>query len=61
MDKSKIVAEMLESFNNDNRLMAKQVGMSDEEIESNIQQSQQTLEFLLSNAFEKVKEKGLLG
>ena len=61
MDKQKIVAVMLESINNDNRMMAAGLGMSEQEIEDNIQKSQQGLEFMLGNAFDKVIEEGLIG
>jgi hypothetical protein len=61
MDKQKIVAVMLESINNDNRMMAAGLGMSEKEIEDNIQKSQQGLEFMLGNAFDKVIEEGLIG
>lgn len=60
MDKQKIVAVMLESINSDNRTMAAGLGMSEQEIEDNIQKSQQGLEFMLGNALDKVIEKGLI-
>lgn len=56
MDKDKAVEIMLNSFNEDTRQMCKQYGMSDEETEQKIQESQQSLYFLLSNAYDKISE-----
>lgn len=51
---------MLESINEDNRMMAQGLGMSEQEIEENISKSQQGLEFMLGNALDKVIQKGLI-
>ena len=61
MDKKDEVIEiMFESFNNDTRQMGKQFGMSEEEIEQKLQESQQSLYFLLSNAYDKLIEAKVL-
>ena len=51
---------MLQSVNNDNRELGKKSGMSDADVESQIQQSQPSLTFILSNVYEKLKEADLL-
>ena len=56
MDKDKVVEIMLDSFNEDTRMMCQQYGMSEEDIENKIQESQMSLVFLLSNAYDKLDE-----
>jgi|APGre2960657404_1045060.scaffolds.fasta_scaffold12776_6 hypothetical protein len=61
MDKDKALDIMLASFQEDTRVLGKNVpGMTDEELEQKIQESEQSLLFMLSNAYDKVEEaKGL--
>lgn len=61
MDKDKAVEIMLKSFQEDTKVLAKNIpGITDEEIDQKIQESEQSLLFMLSNAYDKVEEaKGL--
>lgn len=61
MDKDKALQIMLESFQEDTKVLAKNIpGITDEEIDQKIQESEQSLLFMLSNAYDKVEEaKGL--
>ena len=56
MNKEEIVEIMLDSFNNDTRMMCLQHGMSEKETESKIQESQMSLALLLSNAYDKLDD-----
>ena len=56
MNKDKVLQIMLDSFNEDTRMMCDQQGMSTEEAEHKIQESQQSLLYLLSNAYDKLDE-----
>jgi hypothetical protein len=58
--KTETVAIMLNSLNEDNRNICLQNGMSEEEVERNIEQSQQSLNFMLSNMYDKLKEENLI-
>jgi hypothetical protein len=58
--KTETVAIMLNSLNEDNRSFCLQSGMSEEETERNIEQSQQSLNFMLSNMYDKLKEASLI-
>lgn len=58
--KTETVAIMLNSLNEDNRNICLQNGMSEEETERNIEQSQQSLNFMLSNMYDKLKEASLI-
>lgn len=58
--KTETVAVMLNSLNEDNRSFCLQSGMSEEETERNIEQSQQSLNFMLSNMYDKLKEASLI-
>jgi hypothetical protein len=60
MEKDEVIYMMLQSVNNDNRELGKKSGMSDADVESQIQQSQPSLTFILSNVYEKLKEADLL-
>jgi hypothetical protein len=60
MTQEEIVQFMLDSFNADNREMAQMAGMSAEQIEESIEKSQMTLQYMLGNLYNKMKEKGLL-
>lgn len=58
--KTETVALMLESLNEDNRSICLQSGMDPEEVERNIEQSQASLGFMLSNMYDKLKEANLI-
>jgi hypothetical protein len=58
--KTEVVMLMLESLNNDNRMICANNGMSDAEIEKSIEQSQGSLGFMLSNLYDKLKSENLL-
>lgn len=60
MEKDEVIYMMLQSVNNDNRELGKKSGMSDADVESQIQQSQPSLTFILTNIYEKLKEADLL-
>ena len=61
MDKDKALEIMLKSFQEDTRILAKNIpGITEDEIEQKIQESEQSLLFMISNAYDKVEEaKGL--
>jgi hypothetical protein len=58
--KTETVVFMLNSLNEDNRNICLQNGMSTEDIDRNIEQSQQSLAYMLSNMYDKMKEANLL-
>jgi hypothetical protein len=60
MNKEEIIDLMLESINTDNREICKQSGMSDEDAQKQIDQSQQALVFMVSNIYQKLKERGAI-
>lgn len=60
MNKEDIIDLMLESINADNREMCKQNGMSEEETKKQIDQSQQSLIFIVSNMYQRMKEAGVI-
>ena len=60
MTKDEAVALMLESINTDNRAMGLQAGISSEDMEKQIEQSQVSLNFMMSNIYDKLKESGLI-
>lgn len=54
MNREEVIQVMLDSFNEDARMMCKNSGMSEEEIEDKIRENQMSLAFLLSNAYDKL-------
>ena len=58
--KIETVAFMLESLNEENRALCLQNGMAADEVERNIEQSQPSLNFILSNIYDKMKAAFLL-
>jgi hypothetical protein len=60
MNDQEIVAFMVESLNEDNRAICQNNGMAPEEIEKSIEQSQQSLVFMMGNLLTKMKEKNLI-
>jgi hypothetical protein len=60
MNKEEIIDLMLDSINTDNRDMCKQFGMSDEDIDKQIDQSQTSLVFIISNMYQRLREAGVI-
>ena len=60
MTKEEAVALMLESINADNREMGKQAGISDADMETQIQASQPSLGFMMSNIYDKLQAGGVI-
>ncbi len=60
MTKDEVVDLMLNSFNEDTRSMCLHLGMSEKETEEKIYESQASLIFLLSNAYDKLQKAGQL-
>jgi len=60
MNKEEIIDLMLDSINTDNREMCKQSGMSDADAEKQIADSQQSLVFMVSNMYQRLKESGAI-
>jgi hypothetical protein len=59
--KTETVAFMLESLNSENRAICLQNGMPEDEIDRNIEQSQQSLNYMLNNIYDKMKAANLIG
>lgn len=59
MNKDDILNIMLTSINDDNRALCQQGGMSEADTESQIEQSQPSLGFILSNMYEKLDAAGV--
>ena len=60
MNKDEAVALMLESINYDNRQFCQDMGMSEEEIDKNIQQSQVSLGAMMSNMYDRMVEQNII-
>ena len=60
MKKEEAIALMLESINSDNRAMGQQAGISAEEMEKQIDASQPSLSFMMSNIYDRLKGSGAL-
>ena len=60
MNKEEIVAMMVESFKNDNTIIALNAGMPQEEIDEKFENSKHSISFMLSNVYDKLAEKDLL-
>lgn len=60
MEEQEVIKLMLDSFNEDNRMMALQSGMSPDEVESYINQSMPSISFMLTNVYNKMKDANLL-
>jgi hypothetical protein len=60
MTKDEVVEMMLFSINKDNREMGKQAGISDDDMEKQIEQSQPSLTFMMSNIYDMLKEGGVI-
>jgi hypothetical protein len=60
MTEEQIVKFMLDSINQDNRDMCERGGMSPDEIDSSIEQSQPSLAYIVQNLYTKMKEENLI-
>ena len=60
MTKDEALKIMLDSINEDNRQMCQHAGMSDEDTEKQIEQSQPSLVFILGNIYDKLNQAGAL-
>lgn len=60
MTKDEAINLMLESINNDNRSMGVQAGLNAADLEKQIEQSQPSLSFMMSNIYDKLKESGVI-
>ena len=60
MNREEIVKMMLESINSDNRQYCLDMGMSEEDTEKQIAQSQMTLGAMMENIYDKMLDKQLL-
>ena len=56
MTKDEVVDMMLFSINTDNRALCKQSGMSEEDTEKQVAQSQQSLMLIVGNMYDMLKE-----
>jgi len=60
MNKEEVIKLMVESMNADNRALCKQAGISDDDAEKQISQSQPTLVFMFGNIYEKLKSSNVI-
>jgi hypothetical protein len=60
MTKDEAIAVMLESINADNLALGLQAGLKEEDLKTQIEQSQQSLNFMMSNIYDKLKEGGAI-
>jgi hypothetical protein len=56
MNKEDVMTIMMESINSDNKEFCIKSGMSEEEANKNIEQSQMSLAFIMSNIYDKLVE-----
>jgi hypothetical protein len=60
MTKEEAVNIMLETINSNNLTLGVQAGLDENALRSQIEQSQQSLNFMLSNVYDKLKENGVI-
>jgi hypothetical protein len=60
MKESEILTLMLNSIKDDNYIMAKQAGMSEEEISESFAKSENGLSFIVINLYNKLKEQKII-
>lgn len=60
MNKEEAVRLMVNSMNSDTRKMCEQANMSNDECEKIIQQNQPSVEYMLSNVYDRMKEASLI-
>ncbi len=60
MTKDEAVTVMLDSINADNLALGLQAGLNEEDLKKQIEQSQQSLAFMMSNIYDKLKTSGAI-
>ena len=60
MTKDEAIDIMMESINADNLVLGLKAGISADEMEKQIEQSQQSLGFMMSNIYDKLKAGGAI-
>jgi len=60
MTKEEAVSLMLESINADNLALGLQAGLDEEQLKNNIEQSQPSLGFMMSNIYDKLQAGGAI-
>ena len=60
MTREEVVAMMLESINSDNLALGMQAGLDEEDLKAQIEQSRMSLEFMMSNIYDKLKDSGII-
>lgn len=60
MTKEEAVTIMLNSINADNLALGLQAGLNEADLKTQIEQSQQSLNFMMSNIYDKLKESGAI-
>lgn len=61
MNKQEILDLMLDTFQHVNRVMAEQMGMDEETIQSNLDQSRPSIEYMLSEVYNVLVANGIIG
>lgn len=60
MNKQEILDLMLDTFQHVNRVMAEQMGMDEETIQSNLDQSRPSIEYMLSEVYNVLVANGII-
>ena len=60
MTKDEVIKVMLDSMNEDNRQMCQHAGLNDQDTEKQIEQSQPSLVFMMSNIYDKLQAGGVI-
>lgn len=60
MNKEEVVTIMMDSINTDNRQLCLDMGMSEEEANKNIEQSQMSLGLIMSNMYDRLVENNVI-
>lgn len=60
MTKEEAIDIMMESINADNKAMGIQAGLNEADLNAQIEQSQPSLGFMMSNIYDKLKEGGVI-
>lgn len=60
MTKEEIIKIMLDSINSDNLALGLQAGIEENTLKTQIEQSQQSLGFMMSNIYDKLKDSQII-
>ena len=60
MTKEEVVSMMLESINSDNLELGLKSGLNEADLKAQIEQSQMSLNFMMANIYDKLKDGGLI-